>query len=482
MILDERTDLPQASPARPGGIRITQDHWNQLRGHLLSDAYEHAALLLCGVHRRSGRIDFLVRSVVELTNDDYLGSGALHLSISPRSLARYAKLARTQNATLVLCHSHPFPGEVVASSIDLRTEMELCGRVFSHRLGGTPSAALILGPGGIDGRVWDELGASALTEVTIVGPRIERRVCNSFGLRQPPAAPDEAADFGDLATTRQALLWGEIGQQVLRRAHVVVVGCGGTGSHVLAQLAHLRIGKLTLIDPDLVETSNLSRLVGATSTDVGRAKVDVLADHARGINPSAQVTPLAASILDVNPRALLDADVIVCATDGHGSRALLTEVPQQYLIPVVDLGVEVDPNSGTFRAGGGVRVLRPGSGCLHCARTLSPDLVREEYLDDDQRILEIRRGYIRGESVPAPSVIALNGVVASLAVLEVCQLLVGMLGDGRDRMLYRAESRALTTASMPSDADCYVCGEVGLLGLGDARPLPTRWRPAVHAG
>ena len=182
MIRDEPVEVPQAAPARPGGIRLTERHWCQLCAHLLRDGHEHAALLICGVQAHSGGgVEFLVRSVIELTDEDYLEAGELHLSISPRSLARYAKHARSEGATLVLCHSHPFPGEVFASPVDLRTEIELCGRVFPSRLNGIPCAALILGPDGLDGRVWDG-GASPLTQVTVIGSRIERRFSNACGL------------------------------------------------------------------------------------------------------------------------------------------------------------------------------------------------------------------------------------------------------------------------------------------------------------
>jgi len=81
---------------------------------------------------------------------------------------------------------------------------------------------------------------------------------------------------------------------------------------------------------------------------------------------------------------------------------------------------------------------------------------------------------------PAPAVIALNGVVASLATLEICQLLAGFLGSASDRLLYRAHRRALTTAAIPRGDLCYVCGAGGLLGLGDARDLP--WRRTVVTG
>ena len=79
-------------------------------------------------------------------------------------------------------------------------------------------------------------------------------------------------------------------------------------------------------------------------------------------------------MLDVDPAVYTGADVIVCATDGHGSRSLLTEVSTQYLVPLVDLGVEVvpahtDPDSGPARGpftrsglAGASACSRPGQG------------------------------------------------------------------------------------------------------------------------
>jgi hypothetical protein len=118
--------------------------------------------------------------------------------------------------------------------------------------------------------------------------------------------------------------------------------------------------------------------------------------------PILDVQSSMASVIDLDPVVFADADVVVCAADGHGSRALLTELAQQYLVPVVDLGVDVIPTESAVQAGSQVRVLRPGRGCLHCARTLDPALVREEYLTDTQRIEEQRRGYLRGIRAPTP--------------------------------------------------------------------------------
>lgn len=467
-------DIPIDPEAQGADLRILEAEWDELTRHLLADGDEHAALLICGVRRHLGMVTYLVREIVPLSGDDYLDRGRDHLSVAPMTLARHAKRARLAGAAIVLVHSHPFPGSVAASNIDLRTELDLCRRVLTARTG-TSAAALVIGPDGMDARSWTAAGATPLHTVRVIGERVVAIACSSRGIPAArPAACDSTTGALQGMTDRQELLWGQHGQQMLHKAHIVVVGCGGTGSHVAIQLTHLGVGQLTLVDDDRVEPSNLSRILAATPEDVGRLKVKVLADICRSINPDLEVQEMSASVLDIDPTVYTGADVIVCATDGHGSRALLTEVAVQYLLPVIDLGVEVVPGTDTFRAGGGVRVLRPGQGCLWCAQTLSPALVREEYLSPEQRAVEVRRGYIRDAAEPAPSVIALNGVVASLAVLELCQLLVGMLGSGRARLLYRAEQRALGTVALQRDPACHVCGERGVLALGDAQPLKTR--------
>jgi molybdopterin/thiamine biosynthesis adenylyltransferase len=442
-------------------LRLTAEQFNRLHQHLLPDNAEHAAVLLCGI-AAAGRL-LLCHRVIPLTDADLEStSGRLHLDVSPLALARIAKQAASINCTLVVCHSHPFRGPVAASRVDLATENELCGRVLPGRLAGRPVGALILGPDGHDGRVWVDNKPRPLS-ITIDGVAQRQVDLTSMAAEERDA--------------RQLLVWGADGQERLRAARVAVVGCGGTGSHVTMQLAHLGIGRLMLIDPDIVEESNLSRLLGATAEDVGRSKVEVLAAAATQVRPSLSIDRVAASILDMDVTSLACSDVIVCCTDTHGARALLTELAAQYLVPLVELGIEVQSAGNGSRAGGGVRVIRPGGPCLHCVGIIDPALVRQDFLTDAQRRAEAKRGYLRDATDPAPSVVSLNGVVASLAVVEVLDQLLGLFRGKPTRLLYRAEARAVTTAETVSDPRCFVCGPDGLLGLGDARGLPRRPEP-----
>ena len=452
-------------------IRLTSAQWQELRGHLLADGFEHAAVLICGTAATPGARLMLARHVVLLGEADLIEHSELHLSVSPVTIARLAKQAARADGSVIICHSHPFPGPVAPSALDLDTEAQLCGRALAARLSPRPVGSLILGPDGVSARLYLDEREGYDAGVRVVGESVTVLSHASVG-------PDQEGGLFD----RQVRAWGADGQEAIAEARVVVVGTGGTGSHVITQLAHLGVRKLLLIDPDTIEESNLPRLIGASPADIGKLKAEVLAAAARAISPGADIRVVGASVLDVDPGLLAEADVIFCCTDGHGSRALLTELAQQFCVTVIDLGVEIVASPGGARAGGGVRILRPGQACLHCAGTLDPGLVREEYLQDGEREAERLRGYLRGAAAPTPSVVALNGVAASLAVLEFCQMTAGMFASGRQRLLYRAEQRRLTTASMRRSPGCHVCGDQGLLGAADGGQVPTRWRPAASTG
>lgn len=444
----------------PAELRLTTAHFDELRAHVLADENEHAAILVCSSSVIDGHRLLLCRDVVQLGDSDLEStSEQFHLDISPLALARVTKQAAIEGSTVVICHSHPFPGRVAASPIDLRTERDLCGRALPNRLERRPVGALILGPDGFDGRVWID-GVPKPLSLRVAGRSMRSAI--------DPLSDDDDRD------ARQLLVWGPTGQRRLREASVVIVGLGGTGSHVAMQLAHLGVGHLVLIDHDTLEASNLSRVIGARHDDLGRPKVDVLADAVARVRPDVRVTRMPVSVLEMDARQIATSDVIVCCTDGHGSRALLSELAAQYVMTLIDLGVEVQATRDATRAGGGIRVVRPGDACLHCMQVLDPALVREEFLTDAERAQEERRGYLRGAAHPEPSVVAINGVVASLAVVEILDELVGIFTGRPARILYRAEVRAVGTAGSLRDDACYVCGTEGILGIGDGRRLPRR--------
>ncbi|WP_322769289.1 ThiF family adenylyltransferase, partial [Frankia sp. Cr1] len=182
---------------------------------------------------------------------------------------------------------------------------------------------------------------------------------------------------------RQIRAFGADTQHRLGRLTVGVIGVGGAGSLVVQGLAHLGVGRLLLVDPDRVETSNLARLVGATPADARQAtpKVDVASRLARAISPDVAVTPIRGSILDPAVwRALSSADILIGAVDGHAPRWAINRLAVQYGRLYLDIGVELSRSApgADLEVGGRVAVVRPDGPCLRCQNGYDPVLAARE--------------------------------------------------------------------------------------------------------
>ena len=325
---------------------------------------------------------------------------------------------------------------------------------FARRLPGVPCFTAIFTGGSVRART---LGGSAV-DVTFVGRELL------------PQHKQQAVE-GD-RYHRQVLAFGERGQAAVSNLRVAVVGLGGTGSVVVSQLAHLGVRRMLLIDPDTVETTNLNRLVGATLGDVGAAKVDVAAGHAKTINPNTEVVTLQSDVAnDVVAHALLETDFIFGCTDSMASRAVLNQLAYQYLIPCIDMGVGIHVVDGDVRfIAGRVQMLSPGLSCLVCTDKLDFEQVRREMLTEVQRKTD---PYILGEAVPQPAVISLNSTVSSAAVTMFLAAVAGVPSAAR-MLTYDGKLGSMRAAGMDPRPECVACSEEGALGRGEKWPLPTR--------
>ena len=127
---------------------------------------------------------------------------------------------------------------------------------------------------------------------------------------------------------------------MLRHLHVVVVGLGGTGSVVFAQLVHLGVGRITVVEGDRVEASNVSRILGATIRDVGVTwKVNLAARYAQQVGLGTQVDVLRGHLgASVPVTGIEGADIGLSCVDRHVPRALLNRLAYEKAIPVIDMG------------------------------------------------------------------------------------------------------------------------------------------------
>jgi molybdopterin-synthase adenylyltransferase len=212
---------------------------------------------------------------------------------------------------------------------------------------------------------------------------------------------------------RQEFL-GALSAGTLRALRVGVVGLGGGGSHVVQQLAHLGVGAIVGVDPDIVEDSNLNRLVGGTRDDVAAQlpKTAIAARLVAGLIEESDGAMHACRWQEAT-EALAQCDIIVGGVDSWRERAELEAFARRMLIPYIDMGMDVhalDPDHDHgFAIGGQVVLSMPGRPCLWCLGLLNDDRLAEEAAN-------------YGDVGAKPQVVWPNGVLASLAVGLIAQL------------------------------------------------------------
>lgn len=126
---------------------------------------------------------------------------------------------------------------------------------------------------------------------------------------------------------RTRLLLGEEKMERLQQAHVLVAGLGGVGAYAAEMICRAGVGRMTIVDADTVQPTNINRQLPALHSTMGREKAEVLAARFKDINPDIQLTVLPVFLKDDNIPELLDAaryDFIVDAID--------TLAPKCYLI------------------------------------------------------------------------------------------------------------------------------------------------------
>lgn len=125
-------------------------------------------------------------------------------------------------------------------------------------------------------------------------------------------------------------------QRKLKNARVLCIGAGGLGSPVTMYLAAAGVGVLGLVDPDVVEESNLQRQLLFSTADVGRSKLEAAKERLEGINPNVQVKLYPETFNASNARDIAAGyDVVIDGTDNFPTRYLSNDVCVWLKIPNV---------------------------------------------------------------------------------------------------------------------------------------------------
>ena len=138
--------------------------------------------------------------------------------------------------------------------------------------------------------------------------------------------------------SRQILLdgWDIEAQEKLKLANILIVGCGGIGCTTAELLARAGVGKITLIDADTIEISNLQRQIAYTEQDVGFYKSEILAKRLQQINPFIQVESHTTKLDELNAQSLItQQDLVLDGCDNFTTRYLVNQICTQLNVPLI---------------------------------------------------------------------------------------------------------------------------------------------------
>jgi molybdopterin/thiamine biosynthesis adenylyltransferase len=166
--------------------------------------------------------------------------------------------------------------------------------------------------------------------------------------------------------------FGQKGQEILTKKHVVIIGGGGLGSHSANLLVRIGIGSIDIIDDDVVDITNLHRTSVFSEHDIGKSKAMILKDKLQAVNSQVLIKGIKKKVTSGNINTFIKhANVVVDGTDNLPLRRLINEAAIQYHLPWVYAGV--------YETVGMVMGILPGkTPCFHCISRNIPNVTSEE--------------------------------------------------------------------------------------------------------
>ncbi|HEX5460039.1 MAG TPA: ThiF family adenylyltransferase [Steroidobacteraceae bacterium] len=225
----------------------------------------------------------------------------------------------------------------------------------------------------------------------------------------PPPAPVPPPDYSRQMALKEV---GPAGQEKLRRAAVLVVGCGGLGVPVMTYLAAAGVGCVGLVDSDRLEASNLHRQTLYSLADVGRPKVELAAARLHALNPAVAVRTHPIRLDAACAGEIIQPySLVIDCTDNFAAKFLLNDTCVRLGKPIIF--------SSVYQYEGQLQVVRPerGSACLRC---VWPEATRDGLVGNCAEA---------GVLGPVP------GTFGSLQALEALKLLLDLPGQLTDELL-----------------------------------------------
>lgn len=455
----------------PVTMTMTESQHASLMQHLFpEDGCEAVAIALCGRASGNERHRLLVRRLELIPYSACSVRRPDCVTWPTELLVPLLTEAAKRDWAIVKIHGHTNFDQF--SLVDDDSDRQLFPCIYSWTDSAAPHASvIIMRDGSVFGRAVAEDGTfSDLASVNVVGDDIKSYPQGFSGARPVP-------EFG----RRVAQAFGAGTYERLRRLRIAVVGCSGTGSPVIEQLARNCVGSLVLVDPDHVEEKNLNRILNTTMEDARRrvAKVKVAERAVTAMGLGTKVETHVKSLFDrAVIRDVASCDVIFGCMDTIDGRFLLNKLASFYMIPYFDLGVkiEADGSGGVDQVCGTVHYVKPGGSSLLSRNLFNLEQVQAAGLqrtDPAQYKQLLEEGYIRGIQEDRPAVVQLNSLIASLAVNEFLARLHPYRTDPNGD--YSINRISLTHGIFDHEPDGSPCPVLGRhVGRGDVEP-PLDW-------
>ncbi len=410
-------------------IKFKLEDFRYLRARLLEDlSKEHYAVLL-GKSERIGKCEILkVYDLKFLSAVNYEAQSLTFLQL--RKDFVHGVLAELTNRldidTIIDVHSHPFSKSKVSfSGVDDNDEKTFF-RFLNKTFDGLHYASIVLSQTEYSARVWGFDGNRITSNPAIIKTQTKPEcIPSSDFTNNTKTRVEEGTVLAQMDTffNRSVLALGQdVMQQIMSNQVISVVGVGGLGSIVAEHLVHMGFHYINLIDHDVLEISNLNRIVGAYYEDAKQNvfKVDVVKNHLEKINPYVNVSAYSNDVFDKEIEEVIAfSDWILITTDNHSSRFRCQQLSVKYFVPLISAGVNITVDDNKIKdMSGEVITARIGDClCLNCLKRInSIKVASERHPDENIRKELVNRGYVTGMDIKEPAVKTLNSFLATMLV------------------------------------------------------------------
>jgi len=355
-----------------------------------------------------------------VSDKNYIRDDSVGAKINSSAIREAMQMALTSKCGCFHVHLHDFEGLPSPSRTDkgLNAVVESIANVAS----GQAHGFLILSADGFYANIKmpNEKLFIQPTQFSVAGYPMQIQFAKPFN-------PKESKVYD-----RQSFL-GERSQFLFENVRIGVVGLGGGGSHIVQQLAHIGIINTTVFDDDKTEDTNLNRLIGGWFSDIKKATLKTLVAKRmmKKILPNAKIECINDKWQN-QPHLLQKCDIVIGCVDSYAQRQELEAECRRYLIPYIDIGMDVttaDKNAPYIS--GQVVLSMPGLPCMFCLGFLT------------EKKLGLEAGKY-GATGGRPQVVWPNGVLASSAIGIMIDLITGWSGL-IDRVVYLSYDGNLET-------------------------------------